>query len=821
METVVVKASGLYLTQNQLSAVPEGALSAAVNCVIDKDSVIESRRGLQNVTAIGSVAAKVDVVSSYGSLKIAHRSDDNTLLSFNGTTWTAFAGTYNHVDSTLARIRFVQQNGNLYFTTADGVKITDGSGSVYSTGIPTGLDGSGVLTGASGFLTADKQVAYRVVFGSRDANSNLYLGAPSERIIVINSTGSSADVSLTFTVPDGLAAGDFFQVYRSSLSVDVVTEPSDELQLVYEDILTSGHISAKSVTFTDLLIDSLKGAFLYTNATQEGLQEGNEEPPLASDIAVFKNYMFYSGIKTRHGVGITIFAVGGSQGVTIGDTINLGSLVFTAAAAENTTTRSFQVFSTGSAGIDIGSTAKSLVKIINQSPSNTLYYAYYLSGYKDIPGRLFIEKRSLTGGSFTVTVSRATSWQIDNQGVSSNNDSPHGIMWSKASLPEAVPFSHLEFVGNKNFPIRRIIGLQDALFILKDDGIWRLTGDAGLWSIQPLDTSTHILAPESAVVLNNQIYCFTNQGIVTVSGVGVAVISRPIEENLTELIGLNLTKLKTLSFGIGYETDRKYMLWTISDVADTAPTQAFVFNVFTRSWTTFEKSVTCGFVDPIEDKIYFGTNSPSLLVERKSFNYTDYADEEITGFSVSSYSGSSVVLNTVVGLNPGDLLTQSTTIYSPIVSIDSSTNTVVINDEKSWTIGSVTALKSIFCQIEWVNQTGGNPGVEKLFQEVAILFRENQFTTATVGFFTDLLGGYLNSTIFGSYGGNLWGGFSWGSVPWGGLIRPKPIRVFVPRDKSRGSLLSIRFTHQVGYGKFSLNGFTLQYEVVSERMNKA
>lgn len=180
-----------------------------------------------------------------------------------------------------------------------------------------------------------------------------------------------------------------------------------------------------------------------------------------------------------------------------------------------------------------------------------------------------------------------------------------------------------------------------------------------------------------------------------------------------------------------------------------------------------------------------------------------------------------MVLNSIAGLIVGDLIYQGSTIYSPITAIDASSNTVTINDAKNWSAGSATIYKSIGCEVEWVNQACGNPGIDKLFQEVMIMFREQQFNYASVSFYTDLVGGYSNSTISGSYGGNLWGTFLWGSIAWGGVQRPKPVRVFIPREKSRGTLLSIKFTHRVGYGKFSLNGFSLVYDFVSERANRS
>jgi hypothetical protein len=83
-----------------------------------------------------------------------------------------------------------------------------------------------------------------------------------------------------------------------------------------------------------------------------------------------------------------------------------------------------------------------------------------------------------------------------------------------------------------------------------------------------------------------------------------------------------------------------------------------------------------------------------------------------------------------------------------------------------------------------------------------------------------LSGGYSNTTINGHFGGSSWGNFLWGSPPWGGIIRPKPSRVYIPRDKSRGSLLSFKLKMYDAYSKWALNGFSLSFEYVSERTTR-
>jgi hypothetical protein len=510
-QSLLLKNSGLQTNSNQLSAVSEGALNLANNISIDKDEVAESRRGFKRLPfAAASSDIRNDRVTSYQDRIIAHRSNDNTMAYYtDGVGWTNYAGTYSHPDIDLARMYFLQQSGNLYFTTSQGVKVLDNyAGPIYNTGMPKGLDGTATVTGTSGFMGHDTQRAYRVVWGTRDANNNLYLGAPSQRIIVSNTVGghgSSRDVLFTLTIPAGITTSDFFQIYRSKASASATDEASDELQLVYEENPTSGQITAKSVTFTDSTPDSLMGAFLYTNASQEGLQEANDEPPLAKDIALFKGYTFFANVQSKYRLNVKLLAVSGS-GLVVDDTITVDGLVYTAKATENIASRHFKLTTTGSAAQNIADTALSLVKVINQNSGNTSVYAYYESGYQDLPGQILITTRSIDTNNFAVSVSRAVAWD-EGAGLSSNDVYQNGLMWSKQDQPESVPLIHIEFIGSKNYPIRRIIALKDSVFILKADGVFRLTGGGGNWNIDPLDTSTRIIAPDSASVLNNQIFC--------------------------------------------------------------------------------------------------------------------------------------------------------------------------------------------------------------------------------------------------------------------------------------------------------------------------
>lgn len=801
--------SGLSTNTNH-QTLSDGALVNVKNMNVDR-KLAESRRGFTKHSAL----ANIESLTEYQD-KIIARTTADALKYYSGGSWNTYSGTFAR-PTTNVRSRFIQANQNLYFTTSTGIKVLDAyNGTVYSTGMPKGLDGTGSTTGASGFMANNTQVAYRVVWGARDANSNLYLGAPSQRIIISNSSGGTRDISLTFTVPSGITTSDFFQVYRSRQSASSTTEPDDELQLVYEANPTAGEVAALSITFTDSTDDSLKGAYLYTNANQEGITESNDIPPYAHDITNFKGFTFFGNIKTKYRIDVNLLATGGSSGLVANDTITINSMVFTAKAATTIASREFKVFTAGSAAQNVEDTAKELVKVINQYTSNTTVYAYYESGFDDLPGQIMIEERSISGTAFTVSVSRATAWSIENSGTSLNSEYQHGIMWSKNQQPEHVPSAHLEFVGSKSYAIKRILPLKDSLFILKEDGVFRLTGVNGNWSIEGFDLSTQLIAPESAVVTNNQIYALTNQGVVAISDVGVQVISEDIKDSLQSLIGISYENLKNYTFGVGYDTDRKYIMSTITSVSDTMTSQQWVYNVFTNKWSRWERTVNCGFVAESVDKLYMADDT-NLLEERKSFTYRDFVDEEFGSYSVVSNTGTSVVLNSISGLTVGDLLYESSSIYSPILSIDDATNTVVVADSYTWAVAAVTVYKGIDCQIEWAPTYCDNSGLEKSFQEIQLMFKRNQFRGATADFYTDLNGGFQEVSVEGQYGGGLWGLFGWGEIPWGGESRATPIRVSVPRNKSRGQLLAVRFSCRMAYSQIVLEGYSLDFDYTSER----
>lgn len=971
-QSLTTKIAGLYTFQNDLSAVPEGALSQADNIFIDRDGEAEPRRGLDYMTHAGVQSAfsdptyRANRLLFYQGQTLCHY--DTSLLAYHNATtgWANYTGTFSPPSATV-KVRSAQANQNFYLTTASGVmKLDSYTGTPGAIGVPPGLDataslavgvsptgttvntskvisslsssaglaigqsitGTGIpsntiitsftsttLTLSNAATASNSGVtltisapstwlaigsgacttAYRVLWGVKDANNNLIFGAPSQRSEITNVTALPAAVIVNFTVPPGITTAHFYQIYRAA-AVATGIEPNDELGLVYEGNPLTADISAGSISVLDIVPDALRGATIYTAQSQEGLANSNEPPPLALDLAVFRNCLFYGNTVGLQGYNLTLLGTGTPTGIQSGDTITIGGIAYTAASSEvaasgqfavaavfsltttgttsngstslssvgtttgiapgqtitgvNIPTGTFVVsiisstvtmsqaatgtnsgvtFIGDSAGQAIRDTALSLVRVINRYASSTVY-AYYESGPTDLPGKILFQARTVGAAAFPVVSSRSTCWNpaLPTSGTtqSSTNDAfKNAIFYSKVSQPEAVPLGNFIFIGSADKNILRIIALRDSLFVLKEDGIFRVYGtDPSNFQVSPLDYTAILIAPDSAVAINNQIYALTTQGVVAIGEQGVQIMSHPIESDLTSLFAANYSLLQTSSFGVSYESDRAYYLFCIANAADTGPTQYYRYNYITNAWVRGTLAKTCGAVNPQDNKLYLGNSGLNIVdIERKTLTYADYADYASTQ-TISAVSGLVVTISSSDTIVVGSVISQSATLFGTVASIDPIGGTVTMTLATAFNLAAADVLAPIATAITWIPVAFANPGMSKQLREVSLLFRSDFNGTAQVGFSSDINPGALYESIAGGAVGG-WGEFAWGGpfetplgAPWGGNNRRRPIRVAVPRNHQRSSLLTVSFAHAYGFSPWLLQGISLIGNIVSERV---
>ena len=810
-----LKISGLYTNPNQFSEVPEGSLQRADNIQIDKGSVAEPRRGQAKYGQLPSgYTGSVDALFDYQSTLIA--SYDNKLARDNGSgTFTAYSGTYSAPSG--HRIKSTQANKNFYFTTSANIKkMSDVSATPINAGAPRALDGyCSIDSGSSnGFLGNGESVAYRFVWGYKDTNDNLIIGSPSGRATVTNSSGDK-NVNIRLYVPDTADVGYFYQAYRS-VNVTSPIEPPDDLQLVFEGNLTSGQKSNGYVDINDITPETLRGAFLYTSPTQEGILQSNDEPPFSVDICTYKNMTFYANTKSRQNFFLTLIAVSGSAGVALtnGDTLTINGVTYTASTSTETPASGiFRVFTSGSASENIAETARSLVKVINLYQATLS--AFYISGFGDLPGKIFIQANDYSVSQFYVVSSKTTCWNpvLSSSGTnngSTNDENPNRVYYSKIQQPEAVPILNYVDAGSRANEILRIIPLRDSVFILKEDGIYRIIGeDPSSLRISLFDNTVKLLSLESAVEMNNQIYCYTDQGMAAISDNGVEVISRPIEDQIQQREIIQ--NFFTTSFGVSYEVDRKYLFYCKALATDSFPTESYVYNFFTNAWTKYIQDRSCGIV--FDNRLYMGGVDGYIYRERKALNSTDYVDDSYN-ITINSINGNILTLAPATNIAVNQVIRQSA-VFSVITAVNG--NDVTLESSAGFVAGAAISYEPIESILEWSQNDSQNPGILKHWREITMLFRTADFSSIEIGFSSNF-DPNVEYTEVSPIRSDQWGSFSWGSIPWGfGTGLAYPIRTYIPLLKRRASWVFFRVRSNKAQSYFAIQGLSAMFEPMSER----
>jgi len=266
-------------------------------------------------------------------------------------------------------------------------------------------------------------------------------------------------------------------------------------------------------------------------------------------------------------------------------------------------------------------------------------------------------------GANGATGTTATFIKVSNAEVADNETKANRIYYSKIQQPEAVPIVNYIDVGLSNKQILRIFPLRDSLFVLKEEGMYRISGEVAPFNLALFDSSAILAAPDSLGVIDNLIYGWFTKGIQVISEAGVgAPISRDIDNIILPLSSPNYPNFRTATWGVGYDSDSSYYLATVEQTDDEVATIIYRFGSLTRSWTTFDKTNTCGIINPTDDKLYMGAGDTNFIEqERKTFTRLDYADREFD-FNINSAdylsNGERLKLSSTSNVEIGDVVVQ-------------------------------------------------------------------------------------------------------------------------------------------------------------------
>lgn len=574
------------------------------------------------------------------------------------------------------------------------------------------------------------------------------------------------------------------------------------------------------------------------------------------------------------------------------DRFTVADVDYWGGSANNVSTNTFQVATSGTPAQDINDTAVNLVQIINTSSSNTEIYAYYVSALDDLPGQLFFQERTiggtefiatstagdsfsptlpneaaitantlanptvvtsashglttgdtiviydsnstptidgervvtvLTGNTFSVPVNvtvagTAGYWILKSALVESDNDEQQNrVAISKQGQVEAVPALNFVDIGSANFGIQRVLALRDGIFFFKQDGIFRLSGETiQNFTVTLVDNTTALQCPESAVAFNNQIFCFTDQGVCAVSDTGVEIKSVPIENTLLQLSSEQYTYFRTASFGVAYESARQYMFFTVSEEDDDFATQAFIYNSLTNTWTRWIMNRTCGIVGTSTNKLYMGeTDTGQILIERKNYTNDDFADQQFAVNIVSVDSSTQLTLTSAANVVEEMTIVQGDreAIVTSVVG-----NVITITSTSNFTTGAATVYEPIENEIKYAPIDCENPGILKQFCEISLFFRNAAFTEIDATFETNIAASTRTVTIENNsnYG---WGQQNWGNFGWGGQLGGQAVlRTYVPKEQMRGSWLTLSLNTNEAFTGFSLQGCSVMFNAMGSRI---
>jgi hypothetical protein len=265
----------------------------------------------------------------------------------------------------------------------------------------------------------------------------------------------------------------------------------------------------------------------------------------------------------------------------------------------------------------------------------------------------------------TVTVAGTSGGMVsfNNAESSSNEDSPNRVYYSKYQQPESVPILNYFDVGAKDRAILRIFPLRDSLFVFKEDGLYRISGESTPFNLALFDGSIRLKAPDSLDSVDNVIYGWTDQGISSITESGTRNISRPIDTIFLPVGSKRYPNFPTATWGIGYDSDNSYTVYTVSNITDTTATIGFKYNTQTNTWTSVDRAFNCGVLSFDDDKLYMGAGDiNSIEKERKLFDRTDYADREYVLDVLNQSSGLTLMVNDVDNIQPNDVFVQEQTV---------------------------------------------------------------------------------------------------------------------------------------------------------------
>lgn len=762
MDDVRLQASGLFLEPNELTA-PPGALREALNVRIRRPNIIEPRPGFPLTSVTGASGGGWQVFSWQGEV---YGVFGGKLWLYDAVTpvEVKHGATSLVISSDEA---FAEPMGRVFLVVTDNgiYRIpTPGSTSAVPAGVPaakppmaTSVTGTGVAN--------NEHVAMRVLF-SVEVNDQLLVGAPSAPVTLTNTSGGAVGVQLEVPLPDNVTAGMTLQVYRTEI-VATSVPTGDEMALAASYVITSADVTAGYATVS-LMVNGAGtlGASLYTNETQEGILQAAYPPPNAACLAWWKGMGFYGDIRDLtyelRGFSVTLNAInpGGLDVIDSGSATN-GSPTITGLSDGTAFTVGMYLSKDGDVG-NADSVFPAFSRVISNTATTVTFDKNALSSaatvvnghgvfevggvefingaVSDLAAKQFGSRQDLVelvalhtsvlltisdydADAYEVVFSSPSAFDVEYTGAAGTTKlfglygspatsaeqgaetHPARIMWSRTLQPEAVPLLQFQDIGDYRAPVMRLIPTRDSLFVLKADGVWRVTGDGpDTLRVEEFDRSIRLIHRRAADAFDNQVWAWTSTGIVALSEAGVQRMSEPsiasaIDASQDNIITLGLSTPPGGCFITGCTTQECVLVGVPADDASGAASAVagyvYVYEAKTSAWTRWQAITNVdwrGAVEHAGEIVIVGEGAALMFQDADATDFTTavtVTGATSTQATIATLGSGGVGYRIVQGLSRGSWLTEA-------LGSAAYTTTAPLED------GAADASAPMECVVEWV-----------------------------------------------------------------------------------------------------------------------
>jgi len=205
--------------------------------------------------------------------------------------------------------------------------------------------------------------------------------------------------------------------------------------------------------------------------------------------------------------------------------------------------------------------------------------------------------------------------------------SVYSVAWSPLQEPDAAPVLQNAQAGNPDLPVLRALLLDNSLYLLKEDGLFRLSGSTpNTFAVDAYDTTVSFRSPWASWTLGGRAYALTTEGLkVWSESAKPQPASVSIEQDLLDLMGQFPDAVNSLSFVVNYESERRLYLWLPTSNDSVSADAAWVYSYLTDTWTRYVQPANTAIVSPELNRMVIAPpGSPQLLRERKTRTNADF-----------------------------------------------------------------------------------------------------------------------------------------------------------------------------------------------------